>query len=323
MRRRHLLAAVAASVAAPVAAERQSAVGVLMNYADSDSEGQARIGAFRRGLDDLGWKEAATFKIVVRWASTSEALKQLAAEVVGSGPDAILADRSPATAALLHETTKVPIVFAQVTDPVGQHFVASLARPGGNVTGFSDFEPSMGGKWLELLLEVAPQVRRVALACNPRTAPFAQALLPSFEAAARARKVATVSGTVSSIADLDGLIASLGSPADGGLVVAPDAFLTLNRGRLIAGAAERRVPAIFVGSAFAQAGGLMAYGNDAIDQYRRAASYVDRILKGARPGDLPVQAPVAFSLVINLRTARALGLTVPPALLARADEVIE
>jgi putative ABC transport system substrate-binding protein len=250
-------------------------------------------------------------------------VKRLAAEVVGDGPDAILADRSPATAALVHETTKVPIVFAQVTDPVGQHFVASLARPGGNVTGFSDFEPSMGGKWLELLLEMAPHVRRVALACNPRTAPFAQALLPSFETAARARQVATLSGMVSSIADLETLIASLGSPADGGLVVAPDAFLTLNRDRLIASAAERRVPAIFVGPAFAQAGGLMAYGNDAVDQYRRAASYVDRILKGARAGDLPVQAPVAFSLVINLQTARTLGLTVPPTLLARADTVIE
>ena len=323
MRRRHLLAAVAASVAGPAAAQRQRSVGVLMNYAESDPEGQARIGAFRRGLDHLGWKDGATVIVAVRWAGTSGALTRLAAEVVGSGPDVILADRSPATAALVHETTKLPIVFAQVTDPVGQHFVASLARPGGNVTGFSDFEPSMGGKWLEFLLEMAPRVRRVALAFNPRTAPFAQALLPSFEAAAGARKVATVPGTVASMADLDGLIASLGSPADGGLVVAPDAFLSLNRDRLIASTAERHVPAIFVGPAFVQAGGLMAYGNDAVDQYRHAASYVDRILKGARPGELPVQAPVTFSLVINLQTARALGLTVPPRLLARADKLIE
>lgn len=325
--RRGLLAGLA-GLMAPALARAQSAavprrIGILMGFAEGDPEGMARFAAFSEGLAALGWVDGRSATFDLRWAAGNvDRLKADADAIVRGHPAAILADRSPATAALLGATSQIAIVFAQVTDPVGQHFVASLARPGGNATGFSDFEPSMGGKWLEFLKEIAPQTVRAALPYNPRTATFAAALIPSFEAAARSKGIEPLPTPVSDVVELEALVGRLAGPPGGGLVMPPDASFAPHRARIIE-AVRHRLPAIFVNRYFVRAGALLSYGNDVFDQYRRAASYVDRVLKGERPADLPVQAPVKFELAINLKTAKALGLVVPPSLLVRADEVID
>jgi putative tryptophan/tyrosine transport system substrate-binding protein len=313
----------------PVAAMAQQpaemrSIGVLMSYAESDPDGQIFVAAFRQRLQKLGWTDGRNIRIDTRWAALdSEAMQRFAKELVALQPDLILSQTTPTTAALLQETRSIPIVFANVADPVDSGFIASLPRPGGNVTGFVLSEPTMAGKWLELLKEVAPRVNRVAFLFNPTTAPYAEYFLKPFRAAASSFKVKTISATVRDISELETVIAAQAREPDGGLIVMPDAFLNVHRVDVTSLTARHRLPAVYPYRFYTELGGLLSYGNDVLDNYRRAASYADRILKGEKPSELPVQAPVKFELVINLKTAKALDLDVPPTLLARADEVIE
>jgi putative ABC transport system substrate-binding protein len=244
-------------------------------------------------------------------------------ELVALQPDLILSAATPTTAALLQQTRTIPIVFATVSDPVGSGFVASFPRPGGNVTGFTTIEPTMAGKWLELLKEIAPRVAKIAFLFNPATAPYAVYYLNPFNAAARSFAVEAIAAPVRDTSELESVVAALAREPNGGLVVMTDTFTSVHRVEITALAARYRLPTVYPYRFFAELGGLLSYGVDLTDNYRRAASYVDRILKGAKPGDLPVQAPVKFELVINLKTAKALGLDVPAQLQQRADEVIE
>jgi putative ABC transport system substrate-binding protein len=242
--------------------------------------------------------------------------------LVGSQPDIILANSAAVTVALQRETLTIPIVFANVGDPVATGLVARLDRPGGNITGFTNLEATLGGKWLELLSEMVPKLKRAALMFNPDTAP-ASAYMPSLETAVRSLKVVPITAPVHSEAEIETAIMDLGREAGGGLIVIPDLFTLVSRASIISAAAQNNVPAVYYASAFARDGGLLSYGVDPLDIIRRAASYVDRILRGAKPGDLPVQFPAKYEMVVNLKTARALGLTVPQSILLRADEVIE
>jgi putative ABC transport system substrate-binding protein len=245
-------------------------------------------------------------------------------ELVRLQPDLILAESTPQTAALQRETWTIPIVFVLVSDPVGSGFVTGLPRPNGNITVFINYEASMGGKWLELLMEIAPNLKRVAIMFNPDTAPYGKSYyLPSFEERARSVKVEPIAAPVHSDAEIETALTSLGREPGGGLVVMPDAFMFSHRAPIILLAARNHVPAVYFFSGIARDGGLVSYGADVVNIYRRAAAYVDRILKGEKPADLPVQQPTKFELVINLKTAKTLGLTMPPSLLAIADEVIE
>jgi putative ABC transport system substrate-binding protein len=247
----------------------------------------------------------------------------LAKELVALQPDLSLAQNTPTTAALLQQTRTIPIVFAVVSDPVGSGFVASFPRPGGNVTGFTNIEPTMAGKWLELLKEIAPRVARVAMLFNPATAPYAEYFLNPFKAAAASFAVEAIAAPVRDASELESVIAAQARASNGGLIVMPDSFLNVHRAEVTSLAARHRLPAVYYIRGFTEVGGLLSYGNDVLDNYRRAATYADRILKGAKPGELPVQAPAKFELVINLKTAKALGLDVPLFLQQRADKVIE
>ena len=300
-------------------------IGVLMAFDENDPEGKARLSGFTQGLAELGWTDGRNLRMDVRWAAGNvDRMRMFAKELVDLQPDVILAGATPATAALQRETRTIPIVFAIVADPVGAGFVASLPRPGGNITGFSNIEASMAGKWLELLTEIAPGVKRVAIMFNPDTAPGGGSYyLPSFEAAARSLKVEPIVAPVHSDAEIETVITSLGREPGGGLVVMPDGFMTIHRAPIILLAARNNVPAVYSNSVFARDGGLLSYGPDRVDIFRRSASYVDRILRGAKPADLPVQLPVKFEMAVNVKTAKALGLTVPQSILLRADEVIE
>ncbi|KSV82912.1 hypothetical protein N181_27060 [Sinorhizobium fredii USDA 205] len=329
MRRREVLVLLGSSAAfcrvAP--AEEQNRVrriGLLMASAESDPDGQARVKAFRDALQDLGWVEGRNLQLDRRWAAGGvDRFRTYAAELVALAPDLVLGDATPSVAALLRETKTIPIVFCRVGDPVGSGFVKSLARPGGNMTGFTAFEASMGPKWLELLKDASPGLVHVALLFNPKTAPHVESLfLRSIEAAAPSLGIVAVPARVQSSAAIKDAIRAIGQ-ANGGLAAMPDTFLVDHRGLITKMAAQHHVPAIYTNRVFAAEGGLLSYGFDVPDMYRRAASYADRILRGARPSELPVQAPTRFQLVINLKTANALGLTIPPTLLARADEVIE
>ncbi|GEC34268.1 ABC transporter substrate-binding protein [Sinorhizobium fredii] len=295
-----------------------------MASAESDPDGQARVKAFRDALQDLGWVEGRNLQLDRRWAAGGvDRFRTYAAELVALAPDLVLGDATPSVAALLRETKTIPIVFCRVGDPVGSGFVKSLARPGGNMTGFTAFEASMGPKWLELLKDASPGLVHVALLFNPKTAPHVESLfLRSIEAAAPSLGIVAVPARVQSSAAIKDAIRAIGQ-ANGGLAAMPDTFLVDHRGLITKMAAQHHVPAIYTNRVFAAEGGLLSYGFDVPDMYRRAASYADRILRGARPSELPVQAPTRFQLVINLKTANALGLTIPPTLLARADEVIE
>jgi putative tryptophan/tyrosine transport system substrate-binding protein len=297
---------------------------VIMTLAQDDPEVEMRTRAFEAGLREHGWAVGRNLRLEYRWIADAGRLRAQASELVGLAPDVILAVGTPVMAGLMPVSRSVPIVFAQVTDPVGSGFVASFARPGGHVTGFTLVEFSIGSKWLEALKEIAPAVRRVAVVFNPDTAPFAPLFWqPIVAAASRSFAVEPMQMPVRDAAGLAGEIETFAREPNGGLMVLPDASMLNNRALITALAARHRLPAIYPFRYFATSGGLLSYGNDVADALRRAAGYVDRILRGAKPGDLPVQAPSKYELVINLKTARALGLDVPPLMLARADEVIE
>ncbi len=318
-----------AVVAWPLAAraqqgERMPRMGVLMGYAESDSEGQAFVAAFREGLQKLGWMEGRNVRIDTRWgALDAESIQRFAQELVALQPDLILSNNTPTTAALLQQTRAIPIIFALVADPVASGFVANFPRPGGNVTGFITMEPTMAGKWVELLKEIAPRVARVAMLFNPATVPHAEYWLDPFRAAARSFVVQAIAAPVHDRSELESVIAAQAREPNGGLVVMPGAFMTAHRAEVTSLAARYRLPAISPYRFYTELGGLLSYGYDSLDNFRRAASYADRILKGEKPSELPVQAPVKFELVINLKTAKALGLDVPISLQQRADEMIE
>jgi putative ABC transport system substrate-binding protein len=329
MRRREFVILLGGSAAAawPLAAHAQQSnrlrvVGVLLAMAPDDPEAQLRVKAFEAGLRELGWTEGRNLRLEYRWAAGDAALlRKQATELVGLAPDLILATSTPVLAALRQENP-LPIVFVQVTDPIGGGFVPNLARPGGSLTGFTSFEFTIGSKWLEALKHVAPAVTRVALIFNPDTAPFAHMFWQPVEDAASSFDVEPMQAPVRDVGEIERTVAAF-ARQNGGLMVLPDVSTTNHRDLIIALAARHRLPAVYPYRYFATSGGLMSYGSDLADVYRRAASYVDRILKGAVPGDLPVQAPAKFEFVINLKTANALGLTVPPLWLGRADEVIE
>jgi putative tryptophan/tyrosine transport system substrate-binding protein len=319
-----------AAAAWPLAARAQQGsrmkrIGVLMQFAENDPVATAQLSGFMQGLTQLGWTDGRNARMDLRWAAGSvDRDRMFAKELVDLQPDVILAHTTPATAELQRETRTIPIVFAVVSDPVGVGFVASLPRPGGNLTGFVHMEASIGGKWLELLTEIAPGVKRATIMFNPDTAPYARSYyLPSFEAAARSFKVAPIAAPVHSEAEIETVIISLGREPGGSLVVLPDTFSQVHRAAIISLAAQNNVPAAYYDNSFAVDGGLFSYGPDQVDIFRRAAPYVDRILKGEKPADLPVQAPTKYVLTLNLKTAKALGLDVPWILQQRADEVIE
>jgi putative ABC transport system substrate-binding protein len=332
MKRRAFIALLSGAAAAwPLAAraqqgERMRRIGVLTTFSDSDTLAESWLAAFRKGLDERDWRDGRNVRIDYRRAAgDADRLRAFAKELVALQPDVIFAVTTPTVAALLRETRTLPIVFAQVSDPVGSGFVASVARPGGNVTGFTNIniESSIGGKWLELVKQIAPAVRRVAMIYNPPTAPFAGYYLRPFEAAGPAYGVQASEAAVDSDVDIENALGVLAREPGGGFVVLPDTFTGIHRDRIVSLAAHYRLPAVYPFRWFPEIGGLLSYGIDSDDMFRRAASYVDRILKGAQPGDLPVQAPVKYELIINLNTARTLGLDVPPTLLAVVDEVIE
>jgi putative ABC transport system substrate-binding protein len=303
--------------------ERVRRIVLLHSLAENDPEVQARIAAFRRGLETLGWTENRNFQIEHRFSGGDIArIQAYTAELVSSAPDLIIATSSPVTAALKQATRTIPIVFFVVNDPVGQGFVTSLSRPGGNITGFTFVDSPMIGKWSEMLKEIAPGIRRIALTFNPSTAPYYPLFLGELGAAAPL-SVELLATPVHDEAEIEAAVTAFARQPGGGLIVAPEPFMNTHRALIVALAERHRLPAIYGFRQHVTEGALMSYGIDTIDLYRRGASYVDRILKGEKPADLPVQAPVKYELVINLKTARALGLTVPQTLLAIADEVIE
>src|SRR5262245_4890476 len=303
--------------------ERMRRIGIFTPFAENDPEAQSWVAVFHQALEGLGWKEGRNLSTDYRWgAGQTERFRDIAAELVSLKPDVILAAGATGLKALQQETRSVPIVFVVVTDPVGGGFVASLSRPGGNVTGFSSYEFSIGGKWLETLKELSPGVTRVAVILHAQTSAHI-AYLRTDEAAAPAFGVTLIAAAVHDLAEIERAITLFAGEPNGGLVVLPHPVIDVNREQIIALAARHRLPAVYPYRFFAQSGGLMFYGIDVADLWRRAASYVDRILKGTKPAELPVQQPTKFDLIVNLKTARALGLEIPPALLARADEVIE
>jgi putative ABC transport system substrate-binding protein len=302
--------------------ERVRTLGILMAQSEDDPQGQARATTFRAAITDLGWTEGR-LKLVWRWTGGDIAsVRDSVAELVRLAPDAILANGTPIVAALKAATTTIPIVFAVVNDPVAQGFVASMAHPGGNITGFSFLEYSMVGKSLDMLKQIVPGITRVAVMFNPETYPYYDIHLHSFATVAKTLGIELTGTQVRSPGEIEESIAKL-QEAGSALLVTPDPFMNAHRGDVIRAAAKYRVPATYSYKQQVQEGGLTSYGADTLDIFRRAAFYVDRVLKGAKPADLPVQAPVKFELAINLKTASALGLTVPPMLVAVADVVIE
>ena len=330
MKRREFISLIGSVAAAwPLAARAQEPgrmrrVGVLLALFDSDLESQPRIAAFQRELENLGWTEGRNIQIEYRWASgDADRFRDLAAELVETRPDVVVAHTSAGAEALARETRTIPIIFALVTDPVGSGLAASLAEPGRNATGFTNFEPSLGAKWVEFLREFSPRLARVGLLFNPATAPRTSIYQQSVEAAARSVAIDSIVARVSSAAQIEDAIATLSRRPDSGLIVMPDVFMTKHRDLIAALAIRHGLPAIYSFRYFAEGGGLLSYGIDVSDIFRRAAGYVDKVLRGAMPSSLPVQHPDKFELVINLKTARALRLDVPRILLARADDVIE
>jgi putative ABC transport system substrate-binding protein len=297
-------------------------IGVLMGFDEGDPEAQSEIAAFREELRKLGWAEGRNIEIVIRWTKADiELMNRFATELVTLQPDFILTGSTPATGVMLKHTRTIPIIFVLVADPVGSRYVASLPLPGGNATGFTPIIGSLGGKWVELLKEIAPRLGRISLMYNPPTAPFIGTYLGSFNAAATSLGVEARVTPVLDMHEVESLVSASGPNA--GLVVIPDAFTVLHRAEIASLADRYRVPAIFWSRSFAELGGLICYGPVLVDEYRRAAAYADRILKGEKPSELPVQTPVKFELVINAKTARAFGLTVPDKLRVLADDVIE
>jgi putative ABC transport system substrate-binding protein len=328
MRRREFIAGLGSAAAWPFAARAQQLdrvrrIGVLMPGNENDPVIKSRISAFTQALAELGWTNGRNVRMDLRWGHGDiNQIGALAQELVGLQPDIILTNGTPETIALQRETQTIPIVFASMDDPVASGIVARLDRPSGNVTGFANWEASMGGKWLELLSEIVPGLKRITIMFNPDTVP-ASAHIPSLETTARSLKLVPSIARVHSDLEIEMAIIALGGEPRGGLVVIPDTFMNARRVPIILAAARNNVPAVYELSAFAREGGLLSYGTDRVDIWRRAASYVDRVLRGAKPDDLPVQFPVKYLMVINLKTAKALGLQVPQSILLRADEVIE
>jgi putative tryptophan/tyrosine transport system substrate-binding protein len=331
MRRRDFIALLGGAVAAawPLAAraqqgERIRRIGFLTWFADSDAEALTRVKVFQDMLQQLGWMDGSNIHIDYRFAAGAADVRRFAKELVQLAPDVIVVQSTPGVRVLQQETSTIPIVFVQVTDPVRAGFVASMARPGGNMTGLSMYEPAMGAKWIELLKEIAPSIKRVALLFNPETAPGGGSFfLRSIEAAAKSLAVEPVPISVHDAAGIEHGIDAFANGSSGGLFVMPDLTTQFHHKLIVALANRHRIPAIYSQLTFVTSGGLIAYGIDTVPQFRQAAEYVDRILRGAKPGELPVQGPVKFELAINLKTAKTLGLNVPPTLLARAEEVIE
>jgi ABC-type uncharacterized transport system substrate-binding protein len=306
MRRRDFIALFGGATAAwPLAARAQQPeavrrISVLMGFAENDREGQTFVAAFREGLQKLGWVEGRNIRIDYRWT--------------GLDKD---------TAELLQQTRTIPIVFALLADPIGSGFVASFPQPRGNITGFVTMEPTVAGKWLELLKEIAPRTARVAMLFNPATAPYAEYWLNPFKAAAASFAVQAIVAPVRGTSELESVVAAQAHEPNGGLIVMPDTFTTEHRSEITSLADRYRLPAVYPYRVFAESGGLLSYGDDLTDNFRRAASYVDRIVKGEKPAELPVQAPVKFDLSINLIAARALGIAISPSMMARADQVLD
>jgi ABC-type uncharacterized transport system substrate-binding protein len=328
--RRELIATFGGAAAWPLAAlaqqrERMRRVGVLMAPRENDMEAQIRTSIVKKGLGELGWSEGRNLQIDFRWSGGDAGrAKAYAAELVRLTPDVIVANSTLCLKAVQNETSAIPIVFVVVGDPVGQGFVSNLARPDGNITGFTAFEFQIGGKWLEVIKTVAPDIKRVAFMFNPEAGlPYAEKFVPSMAEVAPARGVELIVSPVHDVAEVERVVAQLGSGSNGGLIVNPDAFTSANRAIIISLAARYRLPAVYAYKFYAVAGGLLSYGHETNDLFRRATIYVDRIFNGAKPVDLPVENPTKFELIINQKTAKALGLAIPDKLLALADEVIE
>jgi ABC-type uncharacterized transport system substrate-binding protein len=329
MRRREFIALVGgATVALSFTAGAQQTERVRrigMGWNEKDREAQSNLAAFVQELGQLGWTDGRNMRIDYRWSNGDvNRMQTFAKELVGSAPDAILAHTTPVTAALQRETRTVPIVFVVVSDPVGEGFVAGLPRPGGNITGFIHTEGEFTGKLLELLTEIAPTVKRAAIMFNPDTAPgHGSYYLPSFETAARSFRLEATAAPVRNDAEIEAIVAALGRAEGGSLVAMPDGFTLVHRAPIILQAARNKVPAVYWNSIIARDGGLLSYGPDTGDIFRRAASYFDLIFRGEKPAELSVQLPIKFQMAVNLKTAKALGLTIPEVFLLRADEVIE
>jgi putative tryptophan/tyrosine transport system substrate-binding protein len=328
MRRREFIAglggsAAAIPLAAPHAQQREMRrIGAIVGSADS-AEMRARIAALRQALQQHGWIDGRNAIIDIRWAgSDPKRIAQEASDILATKPDVIMSGTSAAIAQILKAST-IPVVFAGITDPVGQGFVESMPRPGRNATGFAAYEASLGGKWIEVLREVFPALNRVAIVYEPLTAPYMGSIVSSVVAAGPAFAVAVNDAPIRNVGELESAIAALGQQSGTGLIIPPAYFALTNSPLIIALAGKYRLPAIYAHRTVVTEGGLISYGIDVADQYAKAAGYVDRILRGAKPGELPVQGPTKFQLAVNLKTAKALGLNVPPTLLARADEVIE
>ena len=330
MNRREFLGVLGCAVVAwPFAARAQQTglmkrIGVLMFYADSDHEGQKRVATFREELQKLGWEEGRNIQIEYHWyMGDVEKARASAAELVRLAPDVIVANGAAGLEKLQQATRTIPIVFTLIGEPVARGFVQSLAHPGGNITGFTNLEATTAAKWIELIKEIAPSVKRVAIIYNPATSPFAVLFARSAEVAAKTLALEPVSAVVHSPAEIEASIKTLARDPDAGLIVIPDGFAQTHRKLIIELTARYSLPAVYPFRFFPTDGGLVSYGVEPHGVFRQTAEYVDRILRGAKPADLPVQQPTKFELVINLKTAKALGLNVPPALLARSDQVID
>jgi putative ABC transport system substrate-binding protein len=332
MRRRDFIAflgSAAASWPLPVCAQQSGhirRVGVLIGLPEGDPEAGKYLRTFREALRALGWNDGQNVQIDIRAAAELEGMQLHAAGLASLGPELIVTYTTPATNAVRQATRSIPILFVAVSDPIGPGFVESFSRPGGNITGFTNFEPTMGSKWLELIHDIAPSIKRVAMLFNPATANTGTSggvYLQSMKAAALVLEIELTTSPVNDPADIDSAFAAMAERPGGGFIVMPNAFTAKHRERIVAQAARFRIPTVYPLLHFVAAGGLASYGIDYRDQFRLAASYADRILRGGKPADLPIQQPTRFELAINLKTVKALGLTVPPTLLARADEVIE
>jgi putative tryptophan/tyrosine transport system substrate-binding protein len=330
MRRREFIAGLSGAAVWPVAlcaqqGDRVRRIGVLMALDETDPEAKAQLSGFTQVLAESGWVDGRTVRMDVRWAAGSvDRARMYAKELVDLQPDVIFADSTPEAAALYRETRTIPIVFVLVSDPVGEGFVASLSGPGGNMTGFIPQETGMAGKLLQLLKEIAPGVERAAAIFNPDTAPYVgSSYLPLFETASRSLKVEPIAAPVHSDAEIETVITSLGREPGGGLVVLPGVYMNVHRATIILLAARNNVPAVYPSLDYSRDGGLFSYGPQLLDMFRRAAPYVDRILRGTKPADLPIQLPVKFETALNAKAAKILGLMVPQSILLRADEVIE
>ena len=327
MRRREFIALVGGAAAWPLATNAQQPqrrIGVLLQYAESDAEGETRVKTLGQELRKLGWIEGHNLHVDYRWAGGDrDRFQRYAANLVKLGVEVIVAVSTPAVKALQRETRIIPIIFTQVSDPVGQGIIQSMARPDGNVTGFANYDPAIGGKWLELLKEAAPSVTRAAIVFNPETAPYTGLYVRAMEAVAPSLRIRVISAPVHNESEIELTFAKHAQEQGGGLIVMTDAFNSVHRKQIIELSSRFALPAVYPYRYYVADGGLMAYAVEQVEQFIRTAVYIDRILKGEKVGDLPVQAPDRYQLIINLKAAKALGLTIPSPVLTRADEVIE